>query len=87
MTEVSQGKNALSSNLFSHLTEHDHEQILVCNDNSTGLKAIIAIHNTVLGPGLGGTRMWSYNNESEAMRDVLRLSRGMTYKASIFLLQ
>lgn len=83
MTEVSQVTNELSTNLFSHLAEHDHEQILVCNDNNTGLKAIIAIHNTVLGPGLGGTRMWNYNNESEAMRDVLRLSRGMTYKASI----
>lgn len=83
MMEVSQLKNQLSTNLFENLSAHDHEQILVCNDNQTGLKAIIAIHNTVLGPGLGGTRMWNYNNESEAMRDVLRLSRGMTYKASI----
>lgn len=69
--------------MFENLSEHNHEQILVCNDNQTGLKALIAIHNTVLGPGLGGTRMWKYNNESEAVRDVLRLSRGMTYKASI----
>ncbi len=83
MMEVSQLKNQLSTNLFENLAEHDHEQILICNDNQSGLKAIIAIHNTVLGPGLGGTRMWKYNNESEAMRDVLRLSRGMTYKASI----
>ena len=59
---------------------YNHEQILFCNDNATGLKAIIAIHNTVLGPSLGGTRMWNYNNEMEALNDVLRLSRGMTYK-------
>ncbi|MCC6180347.1 MAG: Glu/Leu/Phe/Val dehydrogenase [Bacteroidia bacterium] len=61
---------------------YDHEQILFCNDNATGLKAIIAIHNTVLGPSLGGTRFWNYNNEMEALTDVLRLSRGMTYKSS-----
>lgn len=60
-----------------------HEQIVFCNDPYSGLKAIIAIHNTVLGPALGGTRMWNYNNEAEALTDVLRLSRGMTYKAAI----
>ena len=60
-----------------------HEQVLFCNDSATGLKAIIAIHNTVLGPALGGTRMWSYSNEMEALNDVLRLSKGMTYKNSI----
>jgi len=83
MIEVSEVNNQLNSNIFDGLSEHNHEQILVCNDNLTGLKALIAIHNTVLGPGLGGTRMWMYNNEAEAVRDVLRLSRGMTYKASI----
>jgi leucine dehydrogenase len=62
---------------------NNHEQILFCNDNATGLKAIIAIHNTVLGPSLGGTRFWNYNNEMEALTDVLRLSRGMTYKSSV----
>lgn len=62
---------------------HNHEQILFCNDNATGLRAIIAIHNTVLGPSLGGTRMWNYRNELEALNDVLRLSRGMTYKSSV----
>lgn len=61
----------------------DHEQVVFCNDKETGLKAIIGIHSTVLGPALGGTRMWNYQSESEAIRDVLRLSRGMTYKASI----
>lgn len=60
-----------------------HEQVLFCNDPSTGLKAIIAVHNTVLGPALGGTRMWPYTSESDALTDVLRLSRGMTYKAAI----
>lgn len=69
--------------LFAKLSTYDHEQVVVCNDNHTGLKAIIAIHNTVLGPGLGGTRMWHYRTEAEAMRDVLRLSRGMTFKAAI----
>ena len=60
-----------------------HEQVLFCNDSLTGLKAIIAIHNTTLGPALGGTRMWSYSNEMQALNDVLRLSKGMTYKNSI----
>ncbi|MCA8921416.1 MAG: Glu/Leu/Phe/Val dehydrogenase [Planctomycetes bacterium] len=62
--------------------EGSHEQVLFCEDKRAGLKAIIAIHDTTLGPALGGTRMWPYNNEEEALRDVLRLSRGMTYKAS-----
>jgi len=65
------------------MTKYNHEQLLFCNDNATGLKAIIAVHNTILGPALGGTRMWMYNNETEALNDVLRLSRGMTYKNSI----
>lgn len=69
--------------LFDNLATKDHEQIVFCQDNSTGLKAIIAIHNTVLGPGLGGTRLWHYQSEAEAINDVMRLSRGMTYKASI----
>lgn len=60
-----------------------HEQVVFCNDPDTGLKAIIGIHNTVLGPALGGTRMWAYESEADAITDVLRLSRGMTYKAAI----
>jgi leucine dehydrogenase len=60
----------------------DHEEILFCNDKNVGLKAIIAIHNTALGPALGGTRMWNYKTEDEALVDVLRLSKGMTYKAA-----
>jgi leucine dehydrogenase len=69
--------------VIAAMSEYDHEQLLFCNDNATGLKAIIAVHNTTLGPALGGTRMWMYNNELEAINDVLRLSRGMTYKNSI----
>lgn len=60
-----------------------HEQLVFCSDEETGLKAIIGIHSTTLGPALGGTRMWNYENEADAIRDALRLSRGMTYKASI----
>jgi leucine dehydrogenase len=60
-----------------------HEQITFCNDSSTGLKSIIGIHNTTLGPALGGTRVWSYATEADALKDVLRLSRGMTYKSAI----
>lgn len=64
--------------------EYDqHEKVLFVNDASTGIKAIIAIHNTTLGPALGGCRMWPYETESAAIRDVLRLSRGMTYKAAV----
>jgi len=61
----------------------DHEQVLFVNEPDAGLRAIIAIHNTRLGPALGGCRMWPYANEREAIRDVLRLSRGMTYKAAV----
>lgn len=69
--------------ILVQLTKMGHEQVLFCNDAKTGLKAIIAVHNTVLGPALGGTRMWKYDNEADALHDVLRLSRGMTYKNSI----
>ncbi|MBL4707332.1 MAG: Glu/Leu/Phe/Val dehydrogenase [Flavobacteriales bacterium] len=69
--------------VISKMFNTEHEQVVFCQDKSSGLKAIIAIHNTTLGPALGGTRMWNYNNELEALNDVLRLSRGMTFKASI----
>nr|WP_321243880.1 Glu/Leu/Phe/Val dehydrogenase [uncultured Psychroserpens sp.] len=69
--------------VFGQLSFDNHEQIVFCNDKDTGLKAIIGIHNTVLGPALGGTRMWNYNNEWEALNDALRLSRGMTFKSAI----
>ncbi len=69
--------------VFGQVSFDNHEQIVFCNDKDTGLKAIIGIHNTVLGPALGGTRMWNYTNEWEALNDVLRLSRGMTFKSAI----
>lgn len=69
--------------IFSNRSFRDHEQVLFCNDNATGLKAIVAIHDTTLGPALGGCRFWNYSSEEEALEDVLRLSRGMTYKAAI----
>jgi len=69
--------------VFGQLSFDNHEQIVFCNDKDTRLKAIIGIHNTVMGPALGGTRMWKYANEWEALNDVLRLSRGMTYKSAI----
>lgn len=75
--------NLAENPVIAQMSKYNHEQLLFCNDNATGLKAIIAVHNTVLGPALGGTRMWQYNNETEALNDVLRLSRGMTYKNSI----
>ncbi len=86
MIDVKEKKPAMAqvnTNVFESISESNHEQVVFCNDPDTGLKAIIAIHNTVLGPALGGTRMWSYKSEAEAVNDVLRLSRGMTYKAAI----
>lgn len=67
---------------FESISEMGHEQVVFCHDKATGLKAIIAIHDTTLGPALGGTRMWDYANTDAALFDVLRLSRGMTYKAA-----
>jgi len=68
---------------FDIIEEHGgHEEVILCTNKDVGLKAIIAIHNTTLGPALGGTRMWTYKNDEEALIDVLRLSKGMTYKAA-----
>ena len=69
--------------LFKELNSRGHEQVVFFNDPYSGLKGIVAIHNTTLGPALGGCRMWNYKTEEEAIIDVLRLSKGMTYKASI----
>ncbi|MCB1955651.1 MAG: Glu/Leu/Phe/Val dehydrogenase [Rhodocyclaceae bacterium] len=69
--------------VFTQVDFADHEQVVFCSDEKSGLKAIIAVHNTNLGPALGGCRMWPYANEAEAVRDVLRLSRGMTYKSAL----
>lgn len=73
----------MNKGIFERVSKTNHEQVVYCNDESTGLKAIIAIHNTTLGPALGGCRMYPYKTEQEALVDALRLSRGMTYKASI----
>jgi leucine dehydrogenase len=69
--------------VFEKIQREDYEQIVYCNDPKTGLKAIISMHSTVLGPATGGCRMWAYKDESEALTDVLRLSKGMTYKNAI----
>jgi len=66
--------------VFASMDQYGHEQVVFCYDRSSGLKSIIAIHDTSLGPALGGCRMWPYASEEEALWDVLRLSRGMTYK-------
>ncbi|HEX8260088.1 MAG TPA: Glu/Leu/Phe/Val dehydrogenase dimerization domain-containing protein [Rubrobacteraceae bacterium] len=68
--------------IFEKLSEFRYEQLVFCHDKATGLRAIIAIHDTTLGPALGGCRMWPYNTEAEAVTDALRLARGMTYKAA-----
>lgn len=69
--------------IFETLDTTGHEQVVFCHNKDVGLKAIIAIHDTTLGPALGGTRMWPYRSEEEALNDVLRLSRGMTYKNAV----
>jgi leucine dehydrogenase len=70
-------------NILTEIDRNDHEQVVICSDKRTNLQAIIAIHNTTLGPALGGTRMWMYPSDKEALIDALRLSRGMTYKAAV----
>lgn len=69
--------------IFQTIQDYGHEQVVICSDKTSGLKAFIGIHNTTLGPALGGTRMWNYATDEEALIDVLRLSRGMTYKAAV----
>jgi leucine dehydrogenase len=70
-------------NIFEQMNFDQHETVMFCNDKTTGLKAIIAIHNTVLGPALGGCRFYPYATDGDALTDALRLSKGMTYKASV----
>src|SRR5271154_4541709 len=69
--------------IFADLESYGHEQVAFFHDKNTGMKAIIGVHSTVLGPALGGCRMWKYSDEAAALRDVLRLSRGMTFKAAV----
>jgi leucine dehydrogenase len=73
----------MQQSVFEHMQQMGHEQIVFCHDPNSGLNAIISLHNTTLGPALGGTRLWNYNSHEEAIIDALRLSRGMTYKAAI----
>ena len=73
----------MQQSIIDQMNAMGHEQVMFCTDQHTGLNAIIAIHNTTLGPSLGGTRLWNYNSHDEAIIDALRLSRGMTYKSAI----
>ena len=68
--------------VFEEMGALGHESVIFCRNEDVGLKAIIAVHNTTLGPGLGGCRLYDYKSEEDALNDVLRLSRGMTYKAA-----
>jgi len=67
-------------NIFDVMVSKDYENVILCHDKTSGLKAIIVIHDTTLGPALGGCRMWTYDTEEDAINDALRLARGMTYK-------
>jgi leucine dehydrogenase len=78
-----QATDQVDQKVFGPLAEMGHEQVVFCSDNELGLRAIIGIHNTSLGPALGGTRMWTYASDLHALQDVLRLSRGMSFKAAI----
>src|SRR5690606_5229804 len=77
------GTRALAEGIFEHPEFDSHEQIIAFHDRGSGVRAIIAIHDTRLGPAMGGTRMWPYASSVEALTDVLRLSRGMTYKNAV----
>jgi leucine dehydrogenase len=72
-----------SESIFGQMNAYGHQKIVFCNDPDSGLKAIVAIHDTTLGPALGGTRMWAYKTEADALNDVLRLSKSMTYKSAV----
>jgi leucine dehydrogenase len=75
--------SAASADIFSQMQTMGHEQILLSHDPSCGYLGIIAIHDTTLGPALGGTRFWQYASTDEAITDALRLARGMTYKSAV----
>ena len=75
--------SAQGMQLFETIAEMGHEQLVLCQDSASGYRGIIAIHSTVLGPALGGTRFWNYATDDEAIVDALRLARGMTYKNAV----
>jgi len=80
---VAPASNPHSADVFEQLAVHRHEQVSYWYDPQSGYRGVIAIHNTALGPALGGTRFWDYVSDAEALNDVLRLSRGMTYKSAV----
>lgn len=82
-TEIAQAADAAGLELFDLMNEHQYEQVVMCHEPYTNLRAIICIHNTTLGPALGGIRMWPYEKEREAIVDAMRLARGMTFKAAV----
>lgn len=83
MTDLTEIADVKETSIFQELSTYNHENLVFCYDEPTGLKAIVGVHNTVLGPALGGVRIWNYASEADALNDVLRLSRGMTYKNAI----
>ena len=83
MSDTSAGAAGKPMDVFDLMAEGGHEQLVLCSDPESGYRGIIAIHDTTLGPALGGTRLWEYADERAAVLDALRLSRGMTYKAAI----
>ncbi|MCC5946135.1 MAG: Glu/Leu/Phe/Val dehydrogenase [Bernardetiaceae bacterium] len=80
---IAKTRTQTTFSIFDKIEQMGHEQITFCHDAKTGLKAIVGVHNTVLGPALGGTRMWTYASDEEALQDALRLSRGMTFKNAV----
>ena len=70
----------MDARILDYMQQHKFKKVVMCNDTDSGLRAIIAIHSTALGPATGGLRMWTYANEQDAIFDAMRLARGMTYK-------
>ena len=79
MLEVNDLKKAKEFEIFGEMGKNDHEQLVFCNDCETGLKAIIGIHNTVLGPSLGGTRMWNYTSDGVHSQNVEKVKQPISY--------
>src|SRR5216684_135089 len=77
------GNTTSNMNIFEQMAAQDHEQVIAFQNRTTGLRGFLAIHDTTLGPALGGVRLWRYADDAEALADALRLSRAMTYKASL----
>ena len=73
----------VSRRCSDHPEFDNHEQVVFLSDEATGLRAIVAVHNSNLGPGAGGCRMWNYDSFDDALTDVLRLSKGMSYKSAL----